>query len=103
VQRATKRLAEATSGTADPGTVLDLLDDRERYDAERLPDTGIGEEAEKALSPVFIETDGYGTRASTVLIITHDGHVTFVERTFKEGTEAGTRRFEFDVQLTDEL
>lgn len=97
VDRATQRLKEATTGTVHVATILDLLDDRERFEDERLPDTGIGPEAEKALSPVFIETDGYGTRASTVLLITHDGQVTFVERTFQEGTEAATRRFEFEV------
>ena len=103
VERATRRLGEVTAGTADVEAILDLLDDRECYDDERLPDTGIGQEAEKALSPVFIETDGYGTRASTVLIITHDGHVTFVERTFEEGIEAGTRRFDFDARERKEI
>jgi len=33
----------------------------------RLPDTGVGLEWERRLSPVFIDSPGYGTRSSTVV------------------------------------
>ncbi|HSU15964.1 NRDE family protein [Longimicrobium sp.] len=46
-----------------------------------LPSTGIEPERERALSSAFIATPEYGTRCSTVLLLTRDGEVTFVERT----------------------
>lgn len=80
-----------------PDALLAMLDDRDPFPAEKLPDTGVGAEVEQMLSPLFIETENYGTRASTVLLITHDGHVTFVERTFHQGEPGDTRRFEFEI------
>lgn len=47
-----------------------------------LPDTGVGPERERLLSPIFIEDDTYGTRSTTVLLIDRSGQVTFCERTF---------------------
>ncbi len=66
-----------------------------------LPDTGIGYELEKIVSPVFIKSDEYGTRSSTVLLIDKRGNVTFEERRFKAGTQQPDEknRFEFEVEL----
>ena len=46
-----------------------------------LPDTGVGREWERVLSPALIVTDKYGTRCSTVLTIASGGKVEFEERT----------------------
>lgn len=46
---------------------------------KELPDTGIGLEKEKMLSPMFIETPVYGTRCTTVVSIDYDDKVTFNE------------------------
>ncbi len=48
---------------------------------DRLPDTGIGLERERFLSPAFIAHPTYGTRASTVVLIAED-RVDIVERRF---------------------
>lgn len=45
-----------------------LADERPATDAE-LPDTGVGREMERFLSSPFIRGEGYGTRASSVLLI----------------------------------
>lgn len=59
---------------------------------DRLPDTGIGLERERFLSPAFIAHPTYGTRASTVVLIAED-HVEIVERRFgPEGAFLGERR-----------
>lgn len=79
----------------DPERLLTLLDDRRRAPDDALPDTGVGRDAERMLSPVFIESDGYGTRASTVLLIDRNGHVTFAERTYDAGRAEGTRTVSF--------
>lgn len=49
---------------------------------EQLPDTGIGLERERRLSAAFIRGEAYGTRASTVVAIGHDGYGVIVERRF---------------------
>lgn len=58
-----------------------LADDRPAADAE-LPDTGVGIDMERFLSPPFIRGDRYGTRASSLLTITTDGIARFHERRF---------------------
>ncbi|MEO8101457.1 MAG: NRDE family protein [Betaproteobacteria bacterium] len=46
-----------------------------------LPDTGVGQEWERILSPALIVTGKYGTRCSTVLTVSHRGAVNVEERT----------------------
>jgi len=58
-----------------------LADDARAPDAE-LPATGVSLDWERQLSPVFIRMDGYGTRASTVVLIDDRGEARFVERSF---------------------
>jgi uncharacterized protein with NRDE domain len=58
-----------------------LADERTAEDAE-LPDTGVGLERERWLSSTFIRGERYGTRASTVLTIGHDGAGVITERRF---------------------
>lgn len=101
VDRATRRLNRAVTAAPDeapePERLFDLLDDRNPAPDDALPDTGVGLKAERMLSPPFIESPDYGTRSSTVLLLRHDGHVRFVERTFDEGMPAHTRSFAFDL------
>jgi uncharacterized protein with NRDE domain len=47
-----------------------------------LPDTGVGIPGERILSPTFIVSERYGTRASTVILVDRDGAVSIVEHTF---------------------
>lgn len=58
-----------------------LADERPAPDAE-LPDTGIGLDRERFLSSIFIRGPLYGTRASTVLSVTHDNIARFHERRY---------------------
>jgi uncharacterized protein with NRDE domain len=62
--------------------LFEILADRRRALDEELPQTGVGIERERILSPAFIETSGYGTRISTVLTIERGGRVKFIEKTF---------------------
>ncbi len=68
-----------------------LADERRPLDAE-LPDTGVGIERERVLSPPFIRLPGYGTRASSVILISRDGRALFVERSFGENGTRGEER-----------
>lgn len=62
--------------------LFELLADRTVAPDGELPDTGVGLQRERELSPCFIAGERYGTRASTVLLISRDNEVLFVERSF---------------------
>jgi uncharacterized protein with NRDE domain len=65
--------------------IFDILADRTPAPDERLPDTGIGLERERLLSSIFIASESYGTRCSTVLLVDRERQATFIERTFESG------------------
>ncbi|QWV94153.1 NRDE family protein [Geomonas oryzisoli] len=71
-----------------------LLADHTHPPDQELPDTGVGLELERMLSPIFITSAQYGTRCSTVLLVDHSGKATFIERSF-EGGAATERQTEF--------
>lgn len=84
-------------GPLDVEALFDLLADRTTAADPDLPDTGIGLDRERALSPLFIRTTDYGTRSSTIVLIDHHGGITLHERTHPtrgtEGTETVTLTF----------
>ncbi len=83
----------------DPEELFALLADREPAPDEELPETGVGLVAERLLSSPFIAAPGYGTRGTTLLLVSRAGRATFLERRFDEGfLEMGTARFELDFQ-----
>ena len=72
-----------------------LADETPAGDAD-LPDTGLGLERERALSPCFLRGPVYGTRCSTVIRVDHQGGGEFIERSFGPGGVAtGEVRLEF--------
>jgi uncharacterized protein with NRDE domain len=73
-----------------PETLFHVLLDRTVPDDENLPDTGVGLEWERILSPIFILSPTYGTRSSTILIIDNRNQVTFMERTFNSDPDQHT-------------
>ncbi|MGH8458842.1 MAG: NRDE family protein, partial [Nevskiales bacterium] len=65
-----------------PEALFEILGSRRIAPDSELPDTGVGLQTERFLSAPFIVSDAYGTRASTVLLITRDGGIRFIERCF---------------------
>ena len=65
-----------------PEDIFCILADPSTPSDEELPNTGVGLEWERILSPLFITSDLYGTRCSSILLWTHTGQITFLERTF---------------------
>lgn len=63
---------------------------------DALPDTGVGIELERVLSPLFIKSNGYGTRSSTVCLLGEEG-VDYIERTFR-GEEVHQREFKVPLK-----
>lgn len=66
----------------DPARLFELLADNNQAADSELPDTRVGLATERLLSSVFIASQNYGTRASTVLIVEADGTRRLVERSF---------------------
>jgi uncharacterized protein with NRDE domain len=66
-----------------------------------LPDTGVGLDWERILSPLFITSKSYGTRSSSVILIERSDNITFLERTFiPDGAVSGeekTRKVSFKI------
>ena len=94
---------DSTAGrAAQPDDAVDLdplyaalADDQRPADAD-LPVTGVGIERERLLSTAFIRLPGYGTRASQIVMIGHDGRTLFAERRFgAEGDLVGETRLVF--------
>lgn len=98
VERA-RTLLVSTLGGRDPDPMEKLMrgfaDTRVAEDGD-LPDTGIGPERERALSPPFIVTPEYGTRSSSVLVV--GVRCELRERGFDaRGLVTGERQFGFDL------
>ncbi len=82
----------------DPELVFAAMSDPAPFSAALLPDTGVGPERERLLSPIFIDDEGYGTRSTTVLLIDHNDRVTLVERTYDRSTGIfSPRQFSFTI------
>lgn len=66
----------------DPQPLWDALADQEPVADSALPDTGVGLALERRLSPPFIRGTDYGTRASTLIAVDHQGRGWIAERRF---------------------
>ena len=66
--------------------VIMLLNDTSTPPDSELPDTGVGLEWERALSSIFIKTEMYGTRASSVLTIDYNNKIGITEKSFVKTT-----------------
>ncbi|MCI0401080.1 MAG: NRDE family protein [Gammaproteobacteria bacterium] len=88
----------------DPEKIFAILADRSIPDHDRLPNTGVGLEMERTLSPRFISSPHYGTRSSTVLLIDQCGNVTFIERSFDaQCNESQTIHYGFTITESSPL
>jgi uncharacterized protein with NRDE domain len=78
--------------TLDPEGLADTLTDRHVFPDEELPDTGVGLERERFLSPLFIGGEGYGTCSTSVILVERRGRITFLERRHDHGGGSGISR-----------
>lgn len=65
--------------------LFSILHDETIAPEVELPNTGVGLPLEKQLSPLFIRTNDYGTRCSTIILVSYDGVVDIYERTYENG------------------
>jgi uncharacterized protein with NRDE domain len=92
VARGKERLATATgTGEQLAEELFAVLSDRSRAREDELPRTGLPLPEESALSPLFITGPEYGTRSSTVVLVS-DREIEFYERSFSRKGEISERR-----------
>jgi uncharacterized protein with NRDE domain len=80
---------DADSVNTEP--IFHLLKNREVPPDDRLPDTGVGMAWERILSAMFIQSSGYGTRSSSVMLINRNGKALVAEQTFETGFDPEQR------------
>lgn len=80
--RARERFSAALKALPDDMAFFELLEDREIMPDEILPATGVSLEWERLLSAIFVQSEAYGTRASTSVRMTGDGKAILTERSF---------------------
>lgn len=103
IEKAKSRLRAvlASGSDIDVEDVFSLLADTSAPDDQRLPDTGVGLEWERILSPIFVASDIYGTRSSSIILYHHSGKLTFWERTWQVPSPRPrpeeTRREDLDI------
>ena len=75
-------LSQCLSQEINEKNLMPVLLNKTQPSDEKLPDTGVGLEAERFLSTGFIASENYGTRASTLLWIDSANNVIFVEQNY---------------------
>jgi uncharacterized protein with NRDE domain len=80
--------------TTDTNSLVHLLHDTDTASHHELPSTGIPYAVERALSATFIKTQGYGTRACSVVRL-HHTNTEFYEELFDETGLIGTSSCQF--------
>ncbi|WP_338469386.1 NRDE family protein [Niallia sp. XMNu-256] len=66
------------------GNIFHILQNSDPFPDEQLPNTGVPLEWERLLSSLFIRSKDYGTRSSTVLLMSNQ-QIQYVERVFSKG------------------
>ena len=62
--------------------LFEAMRDDELAEDKDLPETGVGIEKERMLSPMFIKSPEYGSRATTVITVDYRDKVLYAERTY---------------------
>ncbi|MFP5106999.1 NRDE family protein [Neobacillus sp. C211] len=75
--------------------LLSLLQNADQAPDELLPHTGVSLEWERMLSPLFIKSGNYGTRSSTVMLMS-DKEIQYMERVF---TKDGISEQQYKIEL----
>jgi uncharacterized protein with NRDE domain len=96
-----KMIPILANSVIDPEMLFEILYDDQVAGDNLLPDTGLTLERERALSSMFIKTEGYGSRCSTVILIDMNNDVLFSERVYDLTTfQYTTQTFKFTAKVS---
>lgn len=96
VQKGKEELSKIIKGEDLVENLFELLQNTDRPNDNLLPKTGVSLEWERILSSLFIQTNGYGTRSSTVLLMS-DTEIQYVERVHAS-TGQSNKEFRFPIK-----
>lgn len=101
VKRSCQAVENLLGSRRRPGTqaLLKILQDRQVPPDDELPRTGIRLDWERRLGAVFIHSPDYGTRSSTVVLISREGLVRIRERSFDVTGVTGEVEYELRIPL----
>jgi uncharacterized protein with NRDE domain len=85
VETGKKALKNVIQGPITPDQLFSILKDTTVPGDPSLPDTGVGLEWERILSPLFIESPDYGTRSSIAMLVDQKNTISITERTYAAG------------------
>ncbi len=83
VSQAKNELEKLIKPQLEPDPLFEILQSRTIADDGELPETGVGIERERILSPIFIETPHYGTRCSSLVLFEEKKGLSLDERVFR--------------------
>ncbi len=87
------------SANLESEALIGILQRRETFPDELLPNTGLSLEQERTLSPPFIVTPEYGTRCTTLLLWHKSETVEFIEQSYlADGTPAERKSFQLSAR-----
>ncbi len=67
-----------------PKDLFGMLADKKEPDDIDLPDTGVGLDWERLLSPIFIQSEKFRTVSSTIMTWDYDDNIYFAERVYRK-------------------
>lgn len=99
VQQGKQQLKSWLKSNQDASALQQILRSTEQAPDHLLPNTGIGVDSERMLSPIFIESAAYGTRASTVYLQDKQNNALYLEQNFgTHGRPEKALQFSFQIE-----
>jgi uncharacterized protein with NRDE domain len=87
------------SDTIDEAGLFELLADRTVPEMPAAAASGLERSTERILAPIFVHSEDYGTRCSTLLLYSREGQVRFTEKSFDQaGKQTGTVTFALTLE-----
>ena len=89
------RFKASIDKNVDNVALLNLMMDKQMAEDKFLPETGIMQEMERALSSIFINLPTYGTRSTTLITIDNEGVIDLTEITHHPKRKGNQKHFNF--------
>lgn len=99
VKQKLRDLIDTKGNAFEAADSFEFMTNSSRFPDADLPDTGVGIELERFLSPIFIVGERYGTRCTSVLKIAKTGNVDFYEQNYTpSGMKSEYSHYSFQIR-----
>lgn len=103
VETGKRKLGNALNHSMTPDSLFSILADQDVPDDALLPDTGMTLEWERLLSPLYIQSETYGTRSSIVMQMNQGENIEVVERTYSPEDKKAYKDRQFRIQSNSHI